>query len=286
MLELIGIKPTYIHLGHLLSVFQYARNNKDAFFLIADYHKFSSAKNYKEVDIVKNYLCNFMIQNNFKFICQSDFPEVYGNLFFYFSSKSNINALNKIFKINYYSNENNLMKFIYPVLMLIDILLFQPCIVITSADQIHNTRYIKEQIKKLCTNKCKISFKNLDIKIKSITGEDKMSTSNNSNKIFVQDNYEQIFSVIKKTPSSANLPDNYNNLNDCIKNLLSILGIIKNINPENLFDEKKFTSYLELKKYVADEIFNYIQSYIHKEKDSNMICNLDIKNIVYDLLIK
>ena len=41
-LTLIGIKPTNIHLGHLLSVFHYAHKNTNIVFLVADYHKFSS----------------------------------------------------------------------------------------------------------------------------------------------------------------------------------------------------------------------------------------------------
>ena len=282
-IELIGIKPTIIHLGHILSVFEYVKLNPNVCFLVADYHKFSSSKTYKEVIHLKNYLCNFLKQNNIKYVCQSEFASIYGDLFFYFSGKIKTSSLNKIFNINYGNTENNLMKLIYPLLMLIDIFLFQPCTVIVSKDQIHNVRYIKTQLKNIIPFCFDIDFKILDIKILNPYDLSKMGTSESSNKIFLNDTYDSIFNIIKKVQSSTNFPLCYEDLNENIQHLYFILSIIKKESVKILFNKIKFDNYLLFKKYVTQSIYDFLQIYQNKNlcvtKQRQNI--QDIKKIIF-----
>ena len=256
-IKLIGMKPTEIHLGHLLSIFQYAFQNSDVYFLIADYHKFSSIHTAKEINEQVKIVEDFIKAKKFPYVKQSDFKEIYCDLYFHLSGLVGLNYLNKIYEIHKLSSQNNLMKYSYPVLMMLDIYLFSPCEVIVAMDQIHHMRYITKQITKLFNKNVDVTCDMLKIKICTPGSSSKMSTSDGASQIYLTSSYEDILKIIKLTKTSSTvLP--FDEIGEDLKNLFNIVQIIGDQECIDMFKFNRFNNYLELKIKVSQCIYNYI----------------------------
>ena len=231
---------------------------------------------------IRDSFCSFLRQNGFKYICQSEISYIYSDLFFNICGKINTLSLNKIFKINFASTPNNLLKFIYPVLMLVDIIIFDPCTVVVGHDQIHNIRFVKNLICKKLNIDLNIDFNVLDIKITNPINNKKMSTSEENRNITLDSTLEEIINIIKLTPSGSVFPLHYNACNANIKNLINIVAIIDNMDINEAFirDRSIYNKFLPFKLYVANKIYKYLQEYKTRLCEQSRINFDDVKEIV------
>lgn len=296
---IFGIKPTRVHIGHILSIFDFIRkerykslkiNVKNIYCLIGDIHKFASIESNfninKDIETIKTISSKLKIN----YYQQSKLPKEYFIMYHIISFFCKINDLNKVFKINYQNNTiNNFAKFSYPVLMCNDIILLQPCTVLVGSDQMHNIRFIKnilENIQKTYKLKLDIKFEIIDIKILSLNNNNKMSTSDKSNsgQIFLDMNNNEIYKTIMKSKTQSKMPKTYDELEYSTKNLYLIYSIIKNLEMEyviNIFYEKNFQEFKQHLYFAIVELFNFYKNsnnFENKYDTNNIISNIIIRN--------
>lgn len=242
--------------------------------MIADFHKLSTSVNlYKNNQDMSNIfnICNNL---NIKSYAQSLFNDVYFSLLMLIGNYCNINELDKIFKINYENNtDNNINKLLYPLIMLIDILLIQPCTVVISQDQIHNVRFIKKIIEKLKSLKINIDvdFEILDLKIISLYTEDKMSSSKeNCGVIYLNDDMISIQDKIAQIPTQENMPQHSEDFqHPHLKQIYQLFAKMSNISLEELIDKYKDQKFSLFKINFATKIYKIIQEYKVKLPNDN-----------------
>lgn len=295
---IFGIKPTRIHIGHILSIFNFIKkekykslkiNIKDIYCLIGDIHKFASIESNfnikQDIETIKTISSKLEIN----YYQQSKLPSEYFIMYHIISFFCKINDLNKVFKINYKNNTiNNFAKFSYPVLMCNDIILLNPCTVLVGSDQIHNVRFIKNilsNIQKLYNLQLDIKFEIIDIKILSLNDNNKMSTSDKSNsgQIFLDMNNDEIYKIIMQAKTQSKMPKTYNELEDSTKNLYLIYSIIKNLEIEyviNIFSEKNFQEFKQHLYFAIVELFNFYKNL------NNLNNKYDIHHIINNIIIK
>lgn len=292
---LFGIKPTRIHIGHLLSIFNFIKTNKykslgididNIYCLIGDIHKFASMKSIQEIKINVNNIKEISSILKIKYYQQYYLPREYFITYHIISFLCNTNRLDKVFKINYFNNtNNNFAKFAYPVLMCTDIILMNPCIVLVGKDQIHNIRFVKEillKINKEYKLNIDIKFEVINTKILNLNNQNKMSTSdNNNNQIFIDMTDNEIIKIISKSKTQTKIPKQYSDLEISTYNLYNIYAQINNLDIEQViykFQESDFTTF---KKYLCNSIIELINFY-RKKTDNKFKYNAQevVNNII------
>lgn len=294
---IFGIKPTRIHLGHILSVFQFIKNNKYAplgidideiYCLIGDIHKLSSLQFMSSIDRDIETIKNISSILKVKYYQQSCLPREYFLTYHILSFFCKTNKLNKVFKINFNNNtDNNFSKFSYPVLMCTDILLMQPCIVLVGPDQIHNIRFIMDiidNINKIYSVDFNITFKIINIKILNLNNEHKMSTSKKElSQMFINMQDSEIYELIMKAKTQKSVPNNYTDLETSTKNLYNIYSEIKNISIEEtieIFKEKNFYFFKQVLYKEIIELYSFYRRQFNNTKVEKYNSQSIVNNIV------
>ena len=256
-----GIKPSRIHIGHLIGFFNEAFKYKNIIFMIADYHKYFHSCEYKKQTTESINICKYINSCNFHYYKQSSYKNIYSDIFFLLSYHCNINKLNKILHINYNSSKNNLGKYIYPFLMFIDVILMSPCTVIVSEDQLHNVRYVKDQIDvfKKTFYDPNINFIINKSKILSLNSELKMSTSNNEDyNIYIDSSFDTVRNICIRAKTQSQYPTCIHDMNKNTFNLFNIMSKIDNKNIEEVINQ--YDCFHDFKSELSIKLFKYIQS--------------------------
>lgn len=271
---LAGVKPTRVHLGHLISVVDILRTqymDQDKIVLIGDYHRMFYEKTYaqQEIDqlirILNNIKCHTFMQ--------SHYAAMFANLLFRLARTCKLSSLNKVFNINFANEtENTLGKLLYPFLMTIDIMLCAPCKVVVSQDQIHNVRFAKKLIAEICAEKnikIEVEFDVLDLKILSIVDDGKMSTSSvKSGALFMDMTQQEVSDVVLRAKTQTVYVTNRDEMSASTLNLFFILSKISDDSIETI--AAKFTTFEELKQYAAKTIYAYLNKHYITSTDSTL----------------
>lgn len=263
-INLFGIKPTRIHIGHIFSMFKNIDKHKDIakILLIGDYHKFSSEINDNKITELVENIKRFSVVYFSNYYIQSHYNDIYMSVlmkFFYFS---NIKDINKIFLINYNNMKQNTVSFIYPILMAVDIYLCSPCVVTISCDQKHNIRAIKKILNTIETHyklNIDVQFDILNIKILDLYSPFKMSTSSNKGIIYFDDSKEEIINKIMKSKTQSLNSLNINDLGLNTKNLYMIYSYLTEYPLQDI-----------VTKYASEGFYNFKNDLIKK-----LICKFD-----------
>lgn len=277
---IFGIKPTSIHLGHILSVFQFIKTNQytkldinldEVYCLIGDIHKFSSLQSISSIEHDVETIQNIASLLKVKYYRQYYLPREYFITYHILSFVCSTNKLDKVFKINFNNRtDNNFSKFSYPVLMCTDIILMQPCIVLVGSDQIHNIRFIVnvlDKLNKTYSLNLNIKFKIIDIKILNLNNENKMSTSKqNIKQMFINMKDNEIYELIMKAKTQKFVPQNYNDLELSTKNLYRIYSEIKKLSIEKTIEIFKDKNFVFFKKILYKEIIELYSFYRQNNK--------------------
>lgn len=271
---LAGIKPTRVHLGHLISVVDILKSkykDEDKIVLIGDYHRMFYEQTFaqKEIDQLIRIL-NSIGGHTFM---QSAYAAMFANLFFRLAKSCKLNHLNKVFKINFDNQtENTLGKMLYPFLMAIDIALCAPCKVMVSQDQIHNIRYVQQFIADICKEKnitIDVEFDILNIKILSILDEGKMSTSSAvEGALFMDMSKEEVDNILLKAKTQTEYVYTQDQMLPNTLNLFNIFAMINNETIEEV--AAKFTNFKDFKAYAAKRMYEYLNGYLKLSQDTNL----------------
>ena len=270
---LSGIKTTRLHLGHMFSIVRLADVHKahgDLLIMIGDYHRYSSSYDTEKINEESQGLYNVFANLGVKPYIQSVFDEMYGSCFFKFAHFIQCNHLDKLLGINYSnSTENNCAKYIYPALMLLDILLVQPCTVIVAQDQIHNVRFCKSNIEKLNNAfniNIDVDFQLLDINILGFHSDHtgKMSTSVNAGIVYVDDTLETVRSVIAHAATADHMcqtMEEFNSMNANVRNLYNVYQLVSDLTVEQIVVKYADKGYEELKADLSALVHKYISRF-------------------------
>ena len=270
---LSGIKTTRLHIGHLCSIVRLAdihKDNPNLFIMIGDYHRYSSCYDSVQIESESVLLHNVFANIGVKPYIQSRFNEIYGSCFFKFVHFMKCNNLDKLLGINYHnSTDNNCAKYIYPALMLLDILLIQPCTVVVAKDQIHNVRFCKSNIERLNSMfdlNIDVDFKLLDVNILGFYSgkQGKMSTSVGEGIIYVDDTLNTIKRVIAAAETADNMCTNieeFNNMSVNVRNLYNVYNIVSGESVESIVHKYANRTYSELKEDLSELVYKYVSRF-------------------------
>lgn len=277
---IFGIKPTRIHLGHILSVFDFIKKEKykkfnidksNIYCLIGDIHKLSSMEDVSSFEEEVKYISNISQTLGIGFYRQSQITKEYFILYHILSYFCNINRLTKVFNINYLNNtNNNFAKFSYPLLMCTDIISMQPCIVLVSKDQIHNIRFIKhiiDKINNIYNLNISVKFEIIDVKISNLHNNNKMSTRENKGAIYLSLEDEEIYKLVMKAKTQNNVPDKYENIEKSTENIYNIYAILKDLEIQqviNMFKKHNFIFFKECLYREIISLYNFYRLNINK----------------------
>lgn len=276
---LSGIQPSnLLHIGNYFGAikqFVDFQNNREGIVMIADLHALTTTKDPETLrknilNLTATYLAAGLdVEKNILFQ-QSAIPQ-HAEANWIFSTLIKMSELERMTQYKdkaIVQGENvNVGLFTYPVLMAGDILLYSPEIIPVGEDQkqhVELTRDIAERfnssygetltIPKVHTTKIGTRIMGLDDPTK------KMSKSAASEKNYIALSDEP--DVIRKKIMSAVTDDvgivNYSDTQPGIKNMLDILGLIKDMNPEVLAKYYEGKGYGEFKKDTADALIEFL----------------------------
>ncbi|MBT6253921.1 tryptophan--tRNA ligase [Candidatus Uhrbacteria bacterium] len=276
---LSGIQPSnLLHIGNYFGAikqFVDFQNDREGIIMIADLHALTSTKDPKKLRentlmLAATYLAAGLDAEKNVLFQQSDVPQ-HSELNWVFSSLMRMSELERMTqykdKAIVHGENVNVGIFTYPLLMAGDILLYSPLMIPVGDDQkqhVELTRDIAERFNKTYGDTFKVPEVQITKVGARIMGLDdptkKMSKSAESAKNYIALTDEP--DVIRKKIMSAVTDDigvvNYTDDQPGVKNLLDILSLIKDRDPEDLARDFEGKGYGDLKKEVAEALVEFL----------------------------
>lgn len=222
-----GMQLSYIHIGHIYSISEFKKQEGARFFFMADMHRDLKQHKYNGTALELSTMRYLDPRNNNVF--QQSMSSLHAELAFLLVKFINFSSIRKIYSINAGSSMDSLDQVFYPVLMLADVILFSPCTVTVSYDQIHNVRFITHYINAINSKLGVGIFVDFNIvhgKILNIDSTAKMSSSEPDKAIFLLDNNEDKIKKIKTTDIFPSTFEQYEQIeNKNIFNIALAVGI-------------------------------------------------------------
>ncbi|BDV02559.1 MAG: tryptophan--tRNA ligase [Candidatus Hepatoplasma vulgare] len=296
-----GITATgNLHIGNYIGAIQYLLKeqdkNNELFVFVADLHGLTipidpKLINQNTKEIIKLYLACGLDPKKVKLFVQSEIKE-HTELFYLLSTLTNIGQLERMTqykdKMIKQKNKTNVIPtgiLIYPILMVADILLYNPDSVIVGQDQKQHIELTKLLAQKL-NNNYDLKFKIPEAQIVKKEGgskimalrnpEGKMSKSDNekNNTIFLLDSLEDINKKITTALTDSENKIKYDPIKKPgISNLITIYSAFSNLSIKEIEDKFKDSNYKNFKEEISNVIINrlkIIQSNFSKLTDKDI----------------
>lgn len=296
-MSLFGLQPGKLHLGNIISLLEWKNNatanNYKKVLLIADLHRLTKKISYNDNDNINQNCIDHLlkldlINNDDIVIIQSKYQYFLLDMMWKIASILNINYLNKIFNIRCLEQKNfkNVALFLYPLLMVCDLILFGEYNLTVGFDQKMHIEFFNKL--NIIKNINRIKNFYYTEKILMLNSEEKMSKSlekSNPNGIIFLN--EDVISIRKKILKARTFTSSYQNIEELNKNeFIHVKNIIKCISTitNNSFEEtvKKYlnTNFITLKN---DFLYHYLE--LQKKFCENKITkDLNINNLSNNII--
>lgn len=298
-----GITATgNLHIGNYIGAIQYLlkeqEKNNELFVFVADLHGLTIPIDPKIInknteEIIKLYLACGLDPKKVNLFIQSEIKE-HSEFFYLLSTLTNIGQLERMTqykdKMIKQKNKTNIIPtgiLIYPILMVADILLYNPDSVIVGQDQKQHIELTKILAQKL-NNSYKLNFKIPEAQIvKKEDGskimalrnpEIKMSKSDNekNNTIFLLDNLKDINKKIMTALTDSENKIKYEPIRKPgISNLITIYSAFSNLSIKEIEEKFKNLDYKNFKEEISNVIINKLKII---QNNFSKLKNKDIEN--------